>query len=134
MVKKIVLGGIAAFVAWEVLDFIMNALILGPTYATLPGVFRAPADMNYVLMAVVVLLGALAFAASYGWFVVPKSVVTGLKYGLVWGFGIGVMMGYGLYSAMPIPYFMALVWFLGAWLEFTVAGWLVGLIVKPATA
>jgi len=134
MVKKIVLGAIAVFVAWEVLDFIIHGLILGPTYATLPGVFRSPADMNYVLMAVAALLGAVAFTASYGWFVGPKSVVTGVKFGLVWGFGAGVMMGYGSYSSMPIPYFMALIWFLGTWLEFVVAGALTGLIVKPAAA
>ena len=33
---------------------------------------------------------------------------------------------------MPIPYIMALAWFLGTWVEFTVAGLLAGLIIKPA--
>ena len=132
MVKKILLGGIAIFVAWEVLDFLIHGVILGSTYATLPNMFRAQADMKMGLMAVVVLIAALAFAAAYGWFVSPKSLATGVKYGLLVGFGGGVSMGYGSYAAMPVPYVMALAWFLGSWVEFTVAGLLAGLIIKPA--
>ena len=131
MVKKILLGGIAVFVAWEILEFVFHGLILGSTYATLPNVFRAQADMKMGLMAVVVLIAALAFAAAYGWFVSPKSLATGVKYGLLVGFGGGVSMGYGSYAAMPVPYVMALAWFLGTWVEFTVAGLLAGLIIKP---
>ena len=134
MVKKILLGGIAIFVAWEILDFVIHGLILGSTYATLPDVFRAQADMKMGLMAAVTLIGALAFAAVYAWFVSPKSLVTDVKYGLVWGFGGGVMMGYGSYAAMPVPYVMALAWFLGTWVEFTVAGLLAGLIIKPTSS
>ncbi len=131
MVKKILLGGIAVFVAWEVLDFLIHGVILGATYAGLPNLFRPMGQMKMGLLAVVTLIGALAFAAVYGWFVNPKSLATGVKYGLVWGFGGGVMMGYGTYGSMPIPYIMALAWFLGTWVEFTVAGLLAGLIIKP---
>jgi len=86
--------------------------------------------MKMVLMYVVVLLAAFAFATAYGWFVNPRSLSTGLKYGLVVGFGAGLSMGYGSYSAMPIPYALALGWFLGSWLEFAVAGLIVGAIEK----
>jgi hypothetical protein len=130
MTKKILLAGFAVFVAWEVLDFVIHGLILQPTYATLPALFRPQAEMKMILMVAVVLLAALAFAAAYGWFVSPKNPMTGLKYGLVVGFGAGVSMGYGSYSAMPIPYVMALVWFLGSWIEFAVAGLIVGAIEK----
>jgi hypothetical protein len=132
MIKKILLGGLAIFVAWEVLDFLIHGVILGSTYATVPNLFRAQADMKMGLMVVVTLIAALAFAAAYAWFVSPKSLATGVKYGLLVGFGGGVSMGYGSYSAMPVPYVMALVWFLGTWVEFTVAGLLAGLIIKPA--
>jgi hypothetical protein len=130
MTKKILLAGVAVFIAWEILDFVIHGLILGPTYATLPGLFRPHAEMKVVLMAIVALIAAFTFAAAYAWFVNPKSLVTGLKYGLVIGFGGGVSMGYGSYSAMPIPYVMALGWFLGTWVEFAVAGAIVGAIEK----
>ena len=131
MLKKILLGGIAIFVAWEVLDFLIHGVILGPTYATLANLFRPQAEMKMGLMVVVTLIGALTFAAVYAWFVNPKSLTTGMKFGLVWGFGGGVMMGYGTFGSMPIPYILALTWFLGTWVEFTVAGLLAGLIIRP---
>jgi len=46
------------------------------------------------------------------------------------GFGAGVAMGYGSYSVMPIPYHMALTWFLGTLAEALVAAVVVGLLVK----
>jgi len=130
MTKRTLLAGVAVFVAWEILDFVIHGLILQPTYATVPGLFRPPAEMKVVLMAIVALIAAFAFAAAYAWFVNPKSAMTGLKYGLVVGFGGGVSMGYGSFSAMPIPYVMALAWFLGTWIEFAVAGLIVGAIEK----
>jgi hypothetical protein len=39
-------------------------------------------------------------------------------------------MGYGTYSVMPIPYSLALGWFWGTVVETTLAGVLLGLIVK----
>jgi hypothetical protein len=130
MTKKILLAGVAVFVAWEILDFVIHGLILQSTYATLPHLFRPQAEMKMVVMFATVLLAALSFAAAYGWFVNPKGLATGLKYGLVVGFGAGVSMGYGSYAAMPIPYVMALAWFLGLWVEFAVAGLIVGAIEK----
>ncbi len=39
-------------------------------------------------------------------------------------------MGYGTYSYMPIPHSLALFWFLGTVIQTTLAGLLVGLIIK----
>jgi hypothetical protein len=57
-------------------------------------------------------------------------VPTGLKYGLLFGLGAGVSMGYGSYSVMPIPYHMAFTWFLGSVVEATVGGLILGAIVR----
>jgi len=114
------------------LEFLIQRVFLGATYATVPNLFRPQGEIKMGLMVGVTLISALAFGAVYAWFVNPKSLATGVKYGLVWGFAAGLMMGYGSYSAMPIPYVMALVWFLGTWVEFAVAGLLAGLIITPA--
>ena len=39
-------------------------------------------------------------------------------------------MGYGTYSFQPIPYMMALTWFLGSLVEGILAGLIVGAIVR----
>jgi hypothetical protein len=71
------------------------------------------AEMKMGLMYVTTFIAALALACIYGWLVGSKSLQTGFKYGPLYGVAVGVEMGYGTYSVMPIPYSMALTWFLG---------------------
>ena len=49
---------------------------------------------------------------------------------LVIGLASGISMGFGSYCVMPIPLSLALIWFIGTWIESTVAGAIVGAIVK----
>ena len=86
------------------------------------------------LLRFTVLVSSLTFAAMYGLFVSDKGLGRGIKFGLLFGIGAGTSMGYGTYSFMPIPYTMALVWFLGTLVEATVGGLLVGAIVKETRA
>ena len=130
MARKVLLAAVAVFVAWAALDFVIHQLILGPTYATLPQLWRPQGEMKLGVMFLVVFIAALAFAALYAYFVRPKSVAAAVRFGLVWGIGAGVAMGYGSYAVMPLPYSMALTWFLGTVVEGCVAGALVGIIVK----
>ncbi len=39
-------------------------------------------------------------------------------------------MGFGSYTYMPIPFSLALSWFFGAFIEMTVAGVIVGWLIK----
>jgi hypothetical protein len=130
MAKKILLAAVAVFVAWEALDFVIHGMILAPTYASQPQLWRPQAEMKMGVMFTAVFIAALAFTALYAHFVRPKALGTAVRFGLVWGIGVGVSMGYGTYAAMPIPYTMALTWFLGTVVQACVAGALVGLIVK----
>ena len=55
---------------------------------------------------------------------------TAVRYGLVFGIGSWISMGYGSYSVMPLPYEIAFGWFLGSLIEAIAAGWITGMIVK----
>jgi hypothetical protein len=90
--------------------------------------------MKWTLMYIVSLLCAAGFVLTYHWFVSNKSTMTGLKFGLMWGIVAGLSMGYGSYSAMPITYGTALVWFLGTIVEMGFAGWFTGMVVKADAA
>ncbi len=54
----------------------------------------------------------------------------GLKYGLLFGLSAGVPMGYGSYSVMPIPYYMAFTWCFGSVVEALVGGLIIGSIIR----
>jgi len=132
MAKRLILGILAVFVAWQILDFVIHGLILASTYAATPSLWRPMDQMKMWLMRVVGLVSAICFVAIWTYLVSPKSLSKGVLYGLIFGIGAGVAMGYGSYSMMPMPYCLALGWFLGTLVEATVGGLLVGLIVKAS--
>ena len=130
MMKKTLISVIAVFVAWPVLDFVIHGVILRSAYEATANLWRPMNEMKMNVMHMVVLITSFSFAWIYGRMISNKSVATGLKFGLWWGLGAGVSMGYGTYSVMPIPYLMALIWFLGSLMEGAVAGLIVGGIAK----
>jgi len=135
MGKRSVLAVLAVFVASAILDFLIHGLILKGAYEASADLWRPMAEMKMGLIYFVLFVSTIVFVSIYTLFVEKKSVGTGLKYGLLYGIGAGIGMGYGTYAVMPVPYEMALTWFLGTVVEATVAGALVGLIVvaKPST-
>ncbi len=46
----------------------------------------------------------------------------------------GVSMGFGTYSVMPIPLYMAIVWLIGSIVEMALGGIIVGAIIKEESS
>jgi hypothetical protein len=128
--KRTVLAILAVFLLWSVMDFVIHGLVLASPYALTPQLWRPMTEMKTGLMYATVLIAAAAFVGIYAWFIADKSVKTAVRYGLVFGIGSGMSMGYGSYSVMPLPHEIALGWFLGSVAEATAAGWVAGMIVK----
>ena len=130
MLKRVSAATALIFVAWQALDFIIHGVILRQAYAASPQLWRPMAEINMVLMWIVGAIAAFCFVGIYAWLIRPKNLGAALTYGLLSGVAAGVSMGYGSYAVLPIPYGMALTWFVGTLVEALVAGILVGLIVR----
>jgi hypothetical protein len=130
MLKKVGLASLAVWVLWEVLDFVIHGVLLQSTYAAQPELWRPMEEMKMGLLYFTVLVSAVCFVYVYAQFISPKSMNTAVKYGLIYGIGIGIGMAYGTYSVQPIPYNLALTWFLGAIVQTTLGGVLLGVLVK----
>jgi hypothetical protein len=128
--KKGIFSVLAVFVTWSALDFVIHGMILRASYEATASLWRPMGEMKMSVLHLSVLISALAFVVIYSQFFSQKGVATGLKYGFWFGLGTGVSMGYGSYSVMPIPYHMALVWFLGSLGEAILGGLLVGSIIR----
>ena len=87
-------------------------------------------EMKMGLMRLVCALASVAFVMVYARFFGRKGPGAGAEYGAWWGLGAGVSMGYGTYSVMPIPYSLALAWFLGTLVEGIAAGVITGAIIR----
>lgn len=117
MVKRIVLGTIAVFAAWSVLNLIMHGLILGPSYAMTAHLWRPPEDMSMALMNLFGIIASFVFTVFYVAVVDRKCLANGLKFGVMYGLMSGLSMGFGTYQSMPITLFIAVVWFAGTFLQ-----------------
>lgn len=134
MMLRTSMAAIMVFIIWSILDFFIHGLILGDVYLQTMELWRPMEEMKFGLMYGVRLLAAVFFVSIYALLVTDKSLAKGALYGLLFGLGTGISMGYGTYSVMPIPYHMALTWFIGAVVEAVAAGVVAGLIVKAPEA
>jgi len=130
MLKKVLLASIAVFILWSALDFVIHGMILGATYASTAQLWRPQAEMKTWLLYLVTFIAAFTFVGIYGWLIASKGTGTALRYGLLFGLGTGISMGYGTYAFMPIPYMLALVWFVGSLVEYVAGALLAGVIIR----
>ena len=87
-------------------------------------------QMNIPLVYFVMLTLIISFVLVYGFLVEPKSLVSGVKFGVLFGLAISVSAGFGTYIHMPIPLGLAWSWFLGGWIKAIMAGAIVGVLIK----
>ncbi|MDO8302332.1 MAG: hypothetical protein Q7T18_03730 [Sedimentisphaerales bacterium] len=132
MLKKYLLSVVIVFVLWSVLDFVIHGVILSSAYQATAQLWRPMPEMKMGLMRFVTLIIAAIFVGTYTLLVNPKSVKTGVFYGLLMGLISGVSMGVGSYGFMPITVQIAVVWFLGSFIQMTLAGLCIGTIIKSS--
>ena len=129
MSKRTILAIIAVFITWSILDFLIHGLILRPTYEATANLWRPMDEMKMALMYFVTLVFSMCFVTIYGLMVGQKTLLSGIKFGILFGLATGITMGFGSYSYMPIPLSLAWSWFFGSWIEAITAGVIVGAII-----
>ncbi len=121
---------VVIFIVWVGLDFLIHGVVLQDSYASTPSLWRPMEEAKMGLNMGVVFISASIFVILYAKFVASKSLTTGIWFGTIFGIGHGISFGYGSYSFMPIPYMMALVWFLGTVVQAVIAGAIAGAMIK----
>ncbi len=134
--KKVLIGFVVVFVLLEVLDMIVHGLILGPTYATLQNVWRPDMMEKMWILHIVKVVVAFMFAFIFSKGYEGKGILEGVRYGLYVGLMLSIGYAYGSYASFPIPYSIALQWFISALIEYILSGvalaWIFGRKPKPA--
>jgi predicted cobalt transporter CbtA len=131
---RIILAILAVFVAWSALDFIMHGVILAAAYQATAQLWRPMNQMKMTVLHVTTLIAAIVFVILYVRLISPRNVIRGLEYGLLFGLAAGVSMGFGTYSVMPVPLYMAIVWLVGSIVEMALGGIIVGAMIQEESA
>jgi hypothetical protein len=122
----------AAFIVYEALNYLIHTVILIKSYAATISLWRP--DMNHKMW--ILWLSDLArmvlfvyiFSKGYE----KKGWVEGLRYGLWMGLFAGILMGFGAYVTIPIPFTLAMLWFVFGTLQLMCCGVSVALVARPA--
>lgn len=132
--KKVLIGGAAAFVAIVVTDFIIHGVLLASAYEATKDIWRA--DMmdlmwvSYVISLVVAFCLSWIFSKGYE----AKGIAEGVRFGAVTGVMLGVGFGYGSYMSFNIPYSLALQWFLYTVVQYVLVGITLSLVYQDRQA
>ena len=128
--KQFLSAWLAVFVAWSVLDFVGHGLIFSSMYAALPGVWRPQAEIKMGILYAGVATTAAAFVVIYALLIQSRGLIAGLLYGLLFGLANGASMACGGYAVHPIQPELAIGWFVLVMIETSVAGLIVGSIIR----
>ncbi len=134
--KRLAIGSIAMIVLLTVMEFVINMVILSGDYKAVTNVWRPTADMMskmwvlYVVWAVVGIVFTYVFSKGYE----NKGILEGVRYGAVMSLLISFAPAYAQFVIYPIPYHIAMKWFLFGLAEFTIMGAVLALIFSRISA
>jgi len=131
MTKKLVLTVVLIFISWFVIDFFFHGILLRPLYESTANLWRPDDQMNISLIYIVTFVLNLCFVFIYTLLINPKSILAGLKYGIILGVITGTASGFGTYLHMPVPLKLAIIWFFGGLIKAVVAGLILGIFIEP---
>lgn len=129
-VKRFIIAVIVLFLCFQVLDFIIHFIILGPTYQEYKDLWRT--DMMskmwimYATSFVLSILFVYIFAKGYE----GKGLAEGIRYGIVIGLLINSLGAFNQYAVYPVSFSLALKWFIYGMIEFIICGIVVAVLYK----
>ena len=126
--KKVLIGFIVVLVAMEVMSFLVDYLILGPTYQSLQSLWRPDMQSMLWIYQVLMVVGAFFFTFIFSKGFEGKGIMEGVRYGFYIGVWMSIGMAYGTYAMIAIPYSLALQWFIYGIIEYIIYGILLALV------
>jgi hypothetical protein len=128
MSKKIWLGFLAVFVVVFLLDWLIHGSLLMGIYEETSHLWRPPEEMKMWIITISQLFFAFFFTFIFSKGYEGKGIAEGVRYGLYVSLMMNVPAAYITYATMPVPYSMALLWFIYGTIELIAAGVVLALI------
>ena len=133
-VKRFIAASLAVYVISLALGYLVHGVILRPTYDSIKNVWRPdmPSKMwiQWLDGFIVSFLFTYIFTRGYQ----GRGIMEGLRFGLVIGLFVSIPTAYETYMIIPIPYYLALEWFLYGTAHMILLGAVAAAVYKPLAA
>jgi hypothetical protein len=134
--KRYWLAALVVFVGYMAMDSLVHMVLLADLYDQLEHLWRPDAEMQKLFpvmwlgTAIFTLLFVYIFTKGYE----NKGIAEGVRYGIIIGIFMGFPMAFGSYAMYPMPFKLAIYWFVSALVEMTIAGVLAAAVYRPKQA
>jgi len=130
-IKRYVIAGIAVFATFQICDMVIHGRLLMKDYEALASMWR-PDMMSlmwimWITCAVLSFLFAYVFVKGYE----ARGMLEGVRYGLIVGLMMNGVGAFNQYVLFPVPFVLAVKWFVFGMLEFILPGAVVAAIYRP---
>ena len=136
--KKFWIAFIVVFVVFEATNYLIHGVILSSTYESegIKKVFRTAEEMDAKMwiMWVTDIIWAFFFTFIFVKGYENKGIMEGIKYGIYMGIFFSLVVAYRNYTVLPIPYYLALQWFVYGLIQCIIVGITAAAIYKPKEA
>jgi hypothetical protein len=122
MNKRIWIGFVTVFVAAQLIEGFVGFILLGPTYAHFPQIWRPIAEVKLWMLPVTGIFFSFFFVFIFSKGYEGKGFLEGVRYGTYAALMIILPHAYNSYATLQIPYSVALQWFILGTLEYLIAG------------
>jgi len=133
MNKKVWTGFIVVFIVYFLLDWLVNGVLLQSSYMAeeVAKLMRPEADIQMWIIIVCDLFYTFFFTLIFSKGYENKGAMEGVRYGFYVGMMVSLPMAYGTYAVMPVPYILALQWFLYGLVVNIICGVVLTFVMKP---
>ena len=122
------LGFIVVFVTMCVLEAVVHMGLLTDDYQATAQLWRPMGEMKIFIFYIVYFVVAFFFTLVFSRCYEGRGPMEGLRYGLYMGLMMATPKAYIAYAVAPIPYSLALKWFISGLTEYIVLGIVLALI------
>lgn len=138
MNKKLWTTFIVVFVVYFILDWLINGVLLHSTYMAedVAKIMRPEVDVNSNMWIIIIcdLFYTFFFTLIFSKGFENKGWMEGVRFGFYVGLMVSLPMAYITYAVQPIPYSLALQWFIYGTLSNIIIGIVAALMYKPKAA
>lgn len=132
-VKRYVAASLAVFVVGQLLGYVIHNVILKSTYDSLKSLWRPDMESKMWIMILVGFIVSFLFTYIFTKGYEGKGIAEGLRFGLVIGLFTSIPMAYDSYVTLPIPYLLALQWFIYGTIATIILGVVAAAVYRPAS-
>ncbi|OIQ20011.1 MAG: hypothetical protein BM556_05855 [Bacteriovorax sp. MedPE-SWde] len=129
MMKKMVLGGIAAFVFVFVFEFVVHGILMKGMYEATSSLWRPQVESSMAVMLLSQFLFAMAIAFFYPIIGTSKDCNKAIPF----SFGLGLVMAMpqiASYSYMPLPITITICWTLATFFKAFGSSFIISKVMK----